>query len=127
MSASTIESIQLVPRILNTCMGVLCYIVRVIVRAGRRLDARANRRGYPPRKHLPAKRIPADIRSLCRSYTDEAVRSLAAIMRNGDKDATRVAAAAILLDRGWGKAQQDGNVQGEVRVTLRKMLGGDED
>ena len=34
------------------------------------------------------------------------MRSLAAIMRNGDKDATRVAAAAILLDRGWGKAPQ---------------------
>ena len=31
--------------------------------------------------------------------------SLAAIMRNG-KDATRVAAAAILLDRGWGKPAQ---------------------
>jgi len=39
----------------------------------------------------------------------------------------RIQAAAILLDRGWGKAQQDGNVQGEIRVTLRKMLGGDED
>lgn len=25
------------------------------------------------------------------------------------------------------KAQQDSNVQGEVRVTLRKMLGDDED
>ena len=34
------------------------------------------------------------------------MRSLAAIMRNGDKDATRVAAAAILLDRGWGRPPQ---------------------
>ena len=41
--------------------------------------------------------------------------------------AARVSAAGILLDRGWGKAQQDGNVQGEVRVVLRKMLDDDED
>jgi hypothetical protein len=41
--------------------------------------------------------------------------------------AARLSAAGILLDRGWGKAQLDGNVQGEVRVTLRKILGGDED
>jgi hypothetical protein len=39
----------------------------------------------------------------------------------------RVAAVTALFDRGWGKAQQDGNVQGEIRVTLRKMLSDDED
>ena len=74
---------------------------------------------------MPAKRIPADIRSLCRSYTDEAVRSLAAIMRNGDKDATRVAAAAILLDRGWGKAPQPHTGEdGVVRVVIRTITEG---
>ena len=41
--------------------------------------------------------------------------------------AARVSAASALLDRGWGKAQQDSNVQGEVRVVLREMLGDDED
>jgi len=53
------------------------------------------------------------------------VRSLAAIMRNGDKDATRVQAAAILLDRGWGKALQphggdDGN--GNIQVIIRQII-----
>jgi hypothetical protein len=93
-------------------------------RAGCGLDARANRRGYPPRKPLPAKRIPADIRSLCRSYTGEAVRSLAAIMRNGDKDATRVAAAAILLDRGWGRAPQSHADEDDkdIHVTIRQIV-----
>ena len=85
---------------------VLCYIIRVIVASPDGLDACANRRGYPPRKPLPAKRIPADIRSLCRAYTGEAVRSLAAIMRNGDTHPSTRAAVAILLDRGWGKAAQ---------------------
>lgn len=73
-----------------------------------------------------SKRIPADIRSLRRSYTDEAVRSLAAIMRNGDKDATRVQAAAILLDRGWGRAPQShADEDGEIRVVLRTITEGE--
>src|SRR4249919_3433171 len=66
-------------------VGAFCVSIRAIVaRARRERDGCANRRGYPPRKPLPAKRIPAHIRSLCRAYTDEAVRSLAAIMRNAD-------------------------------------------
>ena len=57
-----------------------------------------------------------------------AVRTLTGIC--GSKAAlaaARVSAASALLDRGWGKAQQDSNVQGEVRVVLREMLGDDED
>ena len=54
------------------------------------------------------------------------MRSLAAIMRNGDKDATRVAAAAILLDRGWGKAAQPhtGEDDKDIRVTIRTITEG---
>ena len=69
----------------------------------------------------------ADIRSLARAQTALAIRTLTGVC--GSKAApaaARVSAAQALLDRGWGKASQDGNVQGEVRVTLRKLLG-DED
>jgi hypothetical protein len=52
------------------------------------------------------------------------IQTLAGIARNSTADAARVSAAQALLDRGWGKPQQDGNVPGEIRVTLRKMLGG---
>jgi hypothetical protein len=54
------------------------------------------------------------------------VRSLAAIMRNGDKDATRVAAAAILLDRGWSKAAQPhtGEDDKDIHVTIRNIVEG---
>ena len=106
---------------------LLCYIIRVIVAAP---DADAGLMPAPtgggthPVNPLPAKRIPADIRSLCRSYTDEAVRSLAAIMRNGDKDATRVAAAAILLDRGWGRPPQshaDEDGKDIIHVVIRDV------
>jgi hypothetical protein len=70
----------------------------------------------------------ADIRSLARAQTALAIRTLTGVC--GSKAApaaARVSAASALLDRGWGKPQQDSSVQGEIRVTIRKMLGGDED
>jgi hypothetical protein len=84
----------------------------------------ANRRGYPPRNPLPAKRIPAQIRSLCRSYTGEAVRSLAAIMRNADAPPrARIQAADILLDRGWGKPAPTppGEDDKDIHFTIRHL------
>ena len=73
-------------------------------------------------------KTPADLRSLARSYTEMGIRVLAGIANAEEQPASaRVAAVTALFDRGWGKAQQDGNVQGEIRVTLRKMLGDDED
>ena len=61
----------------------------------------------------------ADIRSLARAQTALAIRTLTGVC--GSKAApaaARVSAASALLDRGWGKPQQDGNVQGEVRVSV---------
>ena len=44
------------------------------------------------------------IESLARSYTDTAIKTLAGIMMEPTAPArARIAAAAILLDRGWGK------------------------
>jgi len=49
----------------------------------------------------------ADIRSLARSHTATAVRTLAGIMKERRAShAARVSAAIALLDRGWGKPQQ---------------------
>lgn len=46
----------------------------------------------------------ADIRSLARSQTDAAVRTLVAVMRQRKAPAAaRVSAACALLDRGWGR------------------------
>ena len=85
----------------------------------------ANRRGYPPRKALARKTIPADIRSLCRAYTGEAVRSLAAIMRQVDAPpGARIQAISILMDRGWGKAvQMIGTEDSEpLTIVVRQIL-----
>jgi hypothetical protein len=47
------------------------------------------------------------IASLARSYTDTAIKTLAGIMMEPSAPArARIAAAAILLDRGWGKAKE---------------------
>ena len=104
----------------------LCYTIRVSLRRTR--WACADRRGYPARKPLPRKKIPADIRSLCRAYTDEGVRVLASIMRQPEHPpAVRVQAAVALLDRGWGRVPQartgeDG--EGDIRVTIRHIVQG---
>ena len=52
-------------------------------------------------------KTPTDIRSLARSHTATAVRTLASIMKERRASAAaRVSAAIALLDRGWGKPLQ---------------------
>lgn len=58
-------------------------------------------------------KAPTEIRSLARSHTDSALRTLVGIMNKTDApDAARVAAANSVLDRGWGKAVQ--HIEAEV-------------
>src|SRR5690349_7990017 len=48
----------------------------------------------------------ATIEQLARSYAPEALETLARVMRDGQSEAARVAAANSLLDRGYGKPRQ---------------------
>ena len=53
-----------------------------------------------------------EVRDLARQFTEEAVETLASIMRNPESPTpARVAAAQALLDRGWGRAAQQVEVQ----------------
>ena len=67
-----------------------------------------------------------DIRSLARVHTETCIRTLASIVAQPKAPANaRVAAAAQLLDRGWGKALQphvadDGN--GNLQVIIRHIV-----
>lgn len=54
----------------------------------------------------------AEVRQLARTYTELAINTLAEICQSSDKDPARVAAASVLLDRGWGKAQATIEVTG---------------
>ena len=68
---------------------------------------------------------PTDVRSLARSWTDQALQTLAGIAREGKNESARVAAAIALLDRGWGRAPQahtGENGDGDIRVTIRHIV-----
>ena len=84
---------------------LLCYIIRVIVAAPDGLMHAPTGGVDPPRKHLPRKKIPSDLRSLARGHTELCIKVLAGIVsQEASPSAARVSAAGILLDRGWGKA-----------------------
>jgi hypothetical protein len=60
-------------------------------------------------------KAPIEIRSLARAHTAGAIKTLAGIMNETKSPAAaRVSAAQALLDRGWGKAPQplDGDGEG---------------
>ena len=68
-----------------------------------------------------------DVREMARSHTGDAIKRLAHWMKSDDARAS-VSASQVLIERGWGKPQQDNThtLQGEVRVVLRKMLDDEE-
>jgi hypothetical protein len=72
-------------------------------------------------------KVPADIRSLARGYTDVCIKTLGGIAKAGKNEQARISAAAILLDRGYGKAAQpvtgaDG--ESDIRITIRVINEG---
>ena len=84
----------------------------------------------PPRKSLPRKKIPADLRSLARGHTELCIKVLAGIVsQEAVPPAARVSAAGILLDRGWGRAPQPhtGEDGKDIRIIRKIIEGGDED
>ena len=77
----------------------------------------------------PKKRLPADLKSLARAYTDVAIQTLSGIAVNGESENARVAASIALLDRGWNKPASQVEHTGkdgaeEIRVTLRTIVEG---
>ncbi len=77
----------------------------------------------------PKRQVPLDLRSLARGYTETAVKTLGGIAKTGESEQARVSAAVALLDRGWGKPNQphDAKIEGELRITIRKMLNDKEE
>jgi hypothetical protein len=47
-----------------------------------------------------------ELREAARHFTDDALKTLAAICNDGQSEAARVSAASALLDRGYGKPTQ---------------------
>jgi hypothetical protein len=65
---------------------------------------------------------PTELRSKCRSFTEEAIRTWVNIMRDIEEPAVaRSKAAEALMDRGWGKpaqAQAGPDGEGPVRIEI---------
>lgn len=73
-----------------------------------------NPKGRPPR-------IMTEIENLAKTYTRDAIETLARIMKNGRApEAARVSAATHLLDRAWGKPKQ------AIDATVRQVQNAEE-
>ncbi len=71
--------------------------------------------GKPDQRH---------VRELAKKYTEDAIRTLAEIMLDDTKrEAARVSAAEVLLDRGWGKPTQPLDHGGEAFSLVLHMGG----
>lgn len=67
-----------------------------------------------------------DIRSLARSFSPTAVRTLAGIMRQKKAPPlARIAACNSILDRAYGKAEQSHELNADIQITIRKLFDGD--
>jgi hypothetical protein len=68
----------------------------------------------------------AGLKSLCRSFTEANVAKLAGFAHadEGVEPEVQMRAIGMLMDRGWGKPNQpaEHKVDGELRITIRKML-----
>lgn len=65
---------------------------------------------------MPRKKVLVDVKSAARAHTATAINVLYGIMRSKESaDMARIAAAEILLNRGWGKAvQAHSGIDGEA-------------
>ena len=59
-----------------------------------------------------------ELRDLARSYTGQALKTLANIASQGESEAARVQASVALLDRGWGKprATVEAELNNEIQI-----------
>ena len=60
------------------------------------------------------------VRELARKHTEEAINTLVKMLRSRN-DRVRVAAAEALLDRGWGRSNQDMEVSGSDSSDLQPL------
>jgi hypothetical protein len=64
-------------------------------------------------------RITADIKALAQEYGADAIKTIVGIMNTSENDTARLSAAKELIDRGYGKASQAVEVNGEVGLVVQ--------
>lgn len=68
----------------------------------------------PANKQRP--RTPTDVASLARSHTAKAIEVLARIMVHGKNESSQIAAARILIERGFGQPLSTSTSKQEITV-----------
>ncbi|WP_454760619.1 hypothetical protein [Caulobacter segnis] len=68
-----------------------------------------------------AKKATADVKAAAQAFTTDALEALVHIMKAGESEAARVAAANAILDRGHGKARQSMDIDADVKATVTKI------
>jgi len=64
-----------------------------------------------------------DVRSLARAHTKRAIQVLAQMMNcETQSGMTRIAAAKVLIDRGWGRADESHHLEINGEKTLLKVV-----
>jgi predicted lipid-binding transport protein (Tim44 family) len=75
---------------------------------------------YTPGAAAAAKKIIADVRELAKELTPKAMMALEAVLDNEKAPpAAKVSAASVILDRAWGRPQQDVSVTSTFDVADR--------
>lgn len=60
-----------------------------------------------------------DLKLAASAYTEEALATLAALMRKSENDTVRLSAANSILDRSHGKPKQTTEHEGDIGLTIR--------
>lgn len=69
-----------------------------------------------------------EVRELARAHTPDAIKALSEIVKNKKANpSARVSAAAVLLDRGYGRASQDLTVRGSLESHIISLIQGLDD
>ena len=70
-------------------------------------------------------KVVTEVRDLAREHTNRAIRTLVSVMEDEDKPAAaRVSAANHILDRGYGKPQQEMDHEPQEMDTLSALMRG---
>jgi hypothetical protein len=72
----------------------------------------------------PNKKLPIDLESLARAYTEPMIKTLGGYACGNDEveHDIRLRAIGMLLDRGWGKPSQPQDVKAEVSGAVEIVL-----
>lgn len=86
------------------------------------MAAKGGRRPGAGRPKGSRNKVANDLREAAQKYTAEALETLAHVMKTSESDASRVAAATALLDRGHGRPAQKQDIDLNVRHGLVDIL-----